>query len=282
MDSSISPVSQLRWYLEAGVDEVVGEVPVNCYALLRELQPTLTTNLPFPSTRLDTAAALQSAMADGGLMPFPPLTPAIPSAVLSTTAAELAARCATLDALRVAVTNFEDCPLKVSAAKTVFADGVPAAPVMIIGEAPGVEEDRRGVPFVGPSGQLLDRMLESIGLDRHRNCYITNVVPWHPPANRKPTLAEVGILLPFLERHITLIAPQILLLLGGIAASAVLARPEGIMKLRGQWLEYSAGLSRPIPAIATFHPAYLLRAPAQKRFTWRDLLVLQHRLEELS
>ncbi|KAF0139848.1 MAG: DNA polymerase bacteriophage-type, partial [Rhodospirillaceae bacterium] len=197
------------------------------------------------------------------------------------TAAELAACCTTLEALRAAIADFEGCALKTPVANTVFADGVPAAPVMVIGEAPGIEEDRQGLPFVGPSGRLLDRMLESIGLERHRNCYITNVVPWRPPANRKPMPAEVSALLPFLERHIVLVNPQILLLVGGLAASVVLARNEGIMRLRGQWLEYSAGLPRPIPAIATFHPAYLLRSPAQKRLAWRDLLALKQRLESL-
>lgn len=274
MESSIPPVALLRWYLEAGVDEVVGEVPVNYYVLSRVPPPVSTAH---PLARLDTPAALQLAChVTPSLSPVPTLPP---SALR--TAAELAAHCATLDALRAAVTSFEGCTLKTSAANTVFSDGVPAAPVMVIGEAPGVEEDQQGVPFVGPSGRLLDRMLRSIGLDRRHNCYITNVVPWRPPANRKPTLAEVNMLLPFLERHITLTAPQILLLVGGLAASVILARPEGIMKLRGQWLEYSVGLSRPIPAIATFHPAYLLRSPAQKRFAWRDLLALRHRLEGL-
>lgn len=149
---------------------------------------------------------------------------------------------------------------------------------MCIGEAPGQEEDRQGLPFVGPSGKLLDRMLASIGLDRS-SAYITNVLPWRPPANRKPTQDEVATCLPFVSRHIELVDPQVLILFGGAAASALLARHEGINRLRGRWFEYSSpGLPRPIPALATFHPAYLLRTPEAKRGAWRDLLMARRKL----
>ena len=244
---NIASLALLRWYLESGVDDVIGDVPRNYYSSseCRSAKKNLKKEISF----------------------FKKKDKKLRNSILSitSTASALAAQCTTLESLRATLTSFDGCTLKKSAANTVFADGTPTAPVMVIGEAPGVEEDRQGLPFVGQSGHLLDRMLESIGLERCRNCYITNVVPWRPPGNRKPTPGEVSIVLPFLERHITLAAPQILLLVGGLAASAVLTGHEGIMKLRGKWLEYSAGLSQPIPTIATFHPAYLLRSPAQKR-----------------
>ena len=194
------------------------------------------------------------------------------------TAAHIAAGCATLAELRTALEGFEGLSLKAAAASTVFGDGNPEAAVMCIGEAPGQEEDRQGLPFVGPSGKLLDRMLKSIGLDR-TSAYITNVVPWRPPANRKPTPDEVAICMPFVSRHIELVDPQLLILFGGAAASALLAKAEGINRLRGRWFEFnSPGLPRPVPVLATFHPAYLLRTPDAKRDAWRDLLLVHKKL----
>ena len=153
---------------------------------------------------------------------------------------------------------------------------------MLVGEAPGEEEDRRGLPFVGVSGKLLDRMLGWIGLDRS-SFYITNVVYWRPPGNRHPTQAEITACLPFLRRHIEIVSPRLLVFVGGSAASALLGRAEGIGKLRGRWLNYeSPGLARPILALATYHPAYLLRSPAQKREAWRDLLMIKDKLQSLG
>jgi DNA polymerase len=161
----------------------------------------------------------------------------------------------------------------------VFADGDPQARVMVIGEGPGAEEDRRGLPFVGVSGRLLDRMLAAIGLDR-TSAYITNVLFWRPPGNRTPTGTEIAACLPFVERHIELVDPEYLLLAGGISAKTLLGRSEGILKLRGRWAHYQhAGMARPIPAMASLHPAYLLRQPAQKRLAWRDFLALREALE---
>jgi DNA polymerase len=163
----------------------------------------------------------------------------------------------------------------------VFADGNPAAKVMVIGEAPGADEDRAGLPFVGVSGQLLDRMLACIGLDR-ATAYITNVIFWRPPGNRQPTPAEIAACLPFVERHIELVSPELLVLVGGASAKTILARGEGITKLRGRWHDYeSAGMSRPIPAMPTYHPAFLLRQPVLKRDAWRDLLAIQERLKKI-
>jgi DNA polymerase len=188
----------------------------------------------------------------------------------------------TLEALRTALEQFEGCPLKHTATNLVFADGNPAARVMIVGEAPGADEDRIGRPFVGVSGQLLDRMLGWIGLDR-TSVYITNVLFWRPPGNRTPTQAEIAACLPFVERHIELVSPDILVLAGAASAKTLLARNEGITRLRGRWMLYeSSGMTRPVPAMAIFHPAFLLRQPAQKREVWRDLLAIRDKLDSLD
>ncbi|MBM3571644.1 MAG: uracil-DNA glycosylase, partial [Alphaproteobacteria bacterium] len=165
-----------------------------------------------------------------------------------------------------------------TATNLVFGDGNPQAGLMLIGEAPGADEDRQGLPFVGVSGQLLDRMLAAIGRDR-RSAYITNILPWRPPGNRQPTPAEIALCLPFIQRHIELVAPRVMVLVGGTSAKALLGRAEGIMKLRGRWFEYaSVGLAQPVAALATYHPAYLLRTPAQKREAWRDLLAVKKKI----
>ena len=161
----------------------------------------------------------------------------------------------------------------------MFADGNPDARLMFIGEAPGAEEDRQGLPFVGPAGRLLDLMLAAIGLDRS-DVYVTNILPWRPPGNRNPTDSETTACLPFIERHIELVRPQILIPVGGTAAKALLNTREGIMKLRGRWLTYETPRMNVIPARAVLHPAYLLRSPAQKRDTWHDLLAIKRRLDE--
>jgi DNA polymerase len=176
---------------------------------------------------------------------------------------------------------FDGCQLKQTATNLVFGDGNPKAKVMLVGEAPGADEDRQGKPFVGVSGQLLDRMLGWIGLDRS-SFYITNQVYWRPPGNRKPTDAEVAACQPFVMRHIELVSPELLILVGGAATKTLLGRTDGVMKLRGRWFEYaSGGLPRPIPAMVVLHPAFLLRTPSFKRETWRDLLAVKQRLETL-
>jgi uracil-DNA glycosylase family 4 len=192
----------------------------------------------------------------------------------------LAAACGSLAELEAALQQFDGCALKQTATRLCFADGNPQARLMLIGEAPGAEEDRQGKPFVGPSGQLLDRMLAAIGLDR-RSVWITNLIFWRPPGNRAPTTAEVAVCLPFLERQIELIGPRQLLFLGGSAAHALLDVTDGVTRLRGRPFMYQpAGAARPIPAAVTFHPAYLLRQPLQKRLVWRDLLTLRQQLED--
>jgi uracil-DNA glycosylase family 4 len=270
--ADLHPYDILRWYMEAGVDETMGEEPMDRYATSRRAAESRASAVPpaqpaaarRPAREHDQPAAVEASFLTASELPG--------------TAAHLATGCHDLQALRHAMEGFEGLALKQAASSTVFGDGNPEASVMCIGEAPGQEEDRRGLPFVGPSGKLLDRMLASIGLDR-TTCYITNVVPWRPPANRKPTPDEVAVCMPFLSRHIELVDPQVLILLGGASAAAVLAKADGINRLRGRWFEFnSPGLPRPIPALATFHPAYLLRTPEAKRDAWRDLLMVARKV----
>lgn len=194
-------------------------------------------------------------------------------------AARQAAACANLVELETAMRNFEGCALKQTASQLVFADGAETARIIIIGEAPGGEEDRIGKPFVGPAGQLLDKMLGSIGLDRTQ-VRIINTVPWRPPGNRTPTETEIALCLPFLHRHIALMAPSLLVTLGAVATKALLG-PEakaGIIRLRGSWQQANVnGLSAPLPCLPSYHPAYLLRTPMAKRESWQDMLTLYER-----
>jgi DNA polymerase len=198
------------------------------------------------------------------------------------TARQIARACRSLDELVRALEAFELCPLKETATRLCLADGDPGARVMLVGEAPGVEEDRQGKPFVGPSGKLLDRMLATIGLDRSR-VYITNTVFWRPPGNRAPTALELATCLPFLERQIELLQPALLVFVGGIAAKALLGLNEGVTRLRGRRFAYRPADDRAaIPALVIFHPAYLLRQPMQKRLAWRDLLQIAQELRDLG
>ncbi len=266
IEAAMPPFETLRWYLDAGVDECVGEVAANRFAApLAPTAPPASLAARQPVVSEDRPASSKPAAA--------PPRPAAPS---------IAAGAKTLDELKAALLSLEGCALKSTATQLVFADGNPEAKVMFIGEAPGADEDRIGRPFVGQAGRLLDKMLGSIGLDRDK-AYITNLLVWRPPGNRTPTPQEVALLLPFLERHIELVDPELVVLLGGTAAQAVLAKSEGITKLRGKWFDYATpGLVRPVHALATFHPAYLLRQPAQKREAWRDLLMLRRKLDELG
>ena len=186
-----------------------------------------------------------------------------------------------LEMLRSKMAEFDGCALKRTATQLVFADGLPGSRIMLIGEAPGEGEDRIGRPFVGRAGQLLDRMLSGIGLDRQK-VYIANVVPWRPPGNRPPTLQETQICLPFIERQIDLADPEYLVCLGGSAARALLGVHGGIMRARGSWLPYPRQIGRDIQALAMLHPAFLLRQPAHKRFAWADMRALARVLEARS
>jgi DNA polymerase len=220
----------------------------------------------------------------GGAEPPPPAKTAakapLPPDAAVMAAREAAREAASLEELRAILEGFEGCALKVTASRLVFADGVPTAKLMLVGEAPGAEEDRQGKPFVGRAGQLLDRMLAAIGLDRTK-VYIANIVPWRPPGNRTPTPQESAICLPFITRQIELVDPAVLVFLGGFAASSLIGTKDGILKTRGRWLSYAAG-SRDIRAMATLHPAYLLRQPLQKRLAWRDFLAVKRALDEAA
>jgi DNA polymerase len=189
-------------------------------------------------------------------------------------AARMAARqAASLEELGARLAAFEGCALKATAKNLCFYRGLPQAPLMLVGEAPGRDEDLEGKPFVGRAGQLLDKMLAAIGLSE-RDAHIANIVYWRPPGNRTPTPQEAQVCLPFLERQVELVAPRVVVLLGGAAAKHVLGVTEGIMRLRGKWQELEIGNHR-VRALATLHPAYLLRAPAAKRLAWRDLLAVK-------
>jgi DNA polymerase len=270
MTTPMDALAALRWQIDAGADEVVADLPVDRYA-------AAATPAAAPASPRQLAEAPAPRLAP---RPVPP-APALASGTAQSARA-LAAAARTVTELAEALAAFEGCPLKHTATNLVFADGNPEARVMVIGEAPGADEDRAGRPFVGVSGQLLDRMLGWIDLDRRTTAYITNVIFWRPPGNRQPTAAEIAACLPFVERHIELVSPDVLILVGAAAAKTVLARSEGITKLRGRWFQFeSTGMSRPVPAMPTYHPAFLLRQPAQKRETWRDLLAIRERLEKL-
>ena len=270
MDSlTTHPAALMRWYLDAGVDETIGEAPVDRF---KAPPPPKATMIP-----AQIAASIPAAPRAPAVTPVPPLV------IADATAAHLAQACTTVAALRAAVENFEGCGLKKFAKNTVFADGNPQARIMFIGEAPGADEDRQGLPFVGASGKLLDKMLASIGLDRATNAYITNIIFWRPPGNREPTHEEIAACLPFVQRHIELVDPAVLVCLGGPSAKTILATASGITKLRGKWHDYqTSGLSRPTSAMPLFHPAYLLRSPQQKRLAWRDLLSIKQKLAETT
>jgi DNA polymerase len=272
----------LAWYVSSGADEALGEEPINRFeAPSGAARPPITaphateqhrTELPGltapPASRPRAAAPLPDQTLDA-----------------LASARELAASATNLAELRGAIESFEGCGLKATAHSTVFCDGNPDAPIMLIGEAPGRDEDRQGRPFVGAAGQLLDRMLASIGLDRTaedpaKSVYISNILPWRPPGNRNPSAEEIALCMPFLQRHIELKKPQIIVALGAVSSKQLLETSTGIMRTRGRWDEIAAG-DHKIPILPMFHPAYLLRQPAQKRYAWADLQSLRDRIAAL-
>lgn len=283
----------LAFYVEAGVDVLLVEDAVDRFTEIPQSRPGMLAVPPGPR---DAPAALPAATAGTARprpasdRPRPGGTPpqrfalgaagsAAPQAPLAPEAAIMAAREAArsaqdLDELRAILDRFEGCALRSTARRLVFADGNPQAKIMFVGEAPGREEDLEGLPFVGPSGRLLDRMMAAIGLSR-TSAYIGNVVPWRPPGNRTPTPQETETCLPFIRRQIELADPDILMCLGAPSAQALLGIKDGIRRSRGHWHAYHTG-RREIRAIATFHPAYLLRSPLEKRLAWRDFLAVKN------
>lgn len=261
-----SLIAALAWQIELGADEAIAEVPIDRFAEgeARRSQPSPAPGVAPATPRApeDPIGASVDAQPDG--------------------AEELARRAATLDELADIMRDWPGSPLREGARNFVFADGNPAARVMIVGEAPGAEEDRQGRPFVGRAGQLLDRMLAAIGLDRaapeaERAVYITNMLPWRPPGNRSPSDQEALAFLPFVKRHIELADPDIVVTMGNAATKPLLATETGIKRMRGKWARL------PVPAkpvLPTFHPAYLLRTPGDKKRAWFDMIALSRALEE--
>ena len=268
MDFMPEPAPSIRqllaFYLEAGVDCALSEEPVNRVA---DPNPAAALAQTTPAGPARTVALATPAARSGSVLP--------PEAAIAT-AREAARTAPSLDALRTLLENFDGCALKSTATRLVFADGNPQARVMFVGEAPGRDEDIQGLPFVGRSGQLLDRMIAAIGLDRSK-AYIANVIPWRPPGNRTPTPQETQICLPFIQRQIELVNPDVLVTLGNPSTQTLLSTREGIMKTRGKWFDYDTG-TRMIRAMATFHPAYLLRSPSYKRMSWQDLRAIARAL----
>jgi DNA polymerase len=264
-DFHIATAQLLRWHTDMGVDVALDEEP---HDRLAEAA-TPASNPARPSSGGAQPRASQPAVV---------ATPTAAPSDAAQVARSMARSAATLDELRELLGRFDGCALKTTAKSLVFADGNPQGRVMLVGEAPGAEEDRSGVPFVGRSGQLLDRMLAAIGLDRTK-VYIANVIPWRPPGNRTPTPQEAAVCQPFIERQVQLADPDILVCLGGPAAQSLLGITDGILKSRGRWTSYDTG-TRTIRAIATLHPAYLLRQPLQKRLAWRDFKAIRAALAE--
>lgn len=262
-----SKLEILKWYKVMGLEEAVGNEPNNRFITKADAEEGVMTLKSTASKELNiTSKQTQIAGSSAGL-----------SFVRGGSSSEEICRdVESLEELRAALEKFEGCPLKATATNLVFSAGNPQASLMFIGEAPGADEDRQGLPFVGMSGQLLDKMLATIGLDRTK-IYISNILPWRPPGNRQPSSSEISMCLPFVRKHIELVKPQILVCVGGTSTKALLDTNEGIMRLRGRWHDCQG-----IPTLAIYHPAYLLRSPGQKRYFWKDLLTLQDKLQELG
>lgn len=283
---ALDAANVLKWLAEMGADEAILSQPVDRFAESvtnrgnaaprppgggDEPAPRPPLNRPHPTS---APAAVPAA-------PRPPATaiPAVPAAELEA----MAQGCETLDALAQFLDNFDACPLKRTATRLCFADGLPGAHIMIVGEAPGRDEDEQGLPFVGKSGQLLDKMLKAAGYDRHsddpaRSVFITNAVFWRPPGNRNPSTAELLMCLPFVRRAIELAAPRVVMTAGNIPAQALLDTRQGITRVRGNWHTLNVA-GRELDVMPTLHPSYLLRSPEAKRLAWRDLLTVKERLE---
>jgi uracil-DNA glycosylase family 4 len=264
----------LAFYLEAGVDCALSDEPID---RLSEPEAPAATKATVPSGDISSSRQVRTPSA-AFVAPTAEPSPAPDAAIAS--AREAARSAASLEILRDMLEKFDGCALKSTATRLVFADGNPKARIMFVGEAPGRDEDIEGLPFVGRSGKLLDRMIAAIGLDR-TTVYIANVIPWRPPGNRTPTPQETQICLPFIQRQIELVDPDILVTLGNPSTQTLLSTREGIMKTRGRWFDYGTG-TRTIRAMATFHPAYLLRSPSYKRLSWQDLRAIAKALPQTA
>ena len=270
-------MAALSWYLDAGVDVAFDTDPVD-----RTIMPALPV-ADTPATKPDAAPPQHmQTRTDGAGASF------IGASEARTESLKRALAAQNLDELRNAIAGFDGLSLKHTATNMVFAAGNPSAPIMVLGDAPESEDDRTGHAFVGPSGQLLDKMLAAINLTRENDVYIANILNWRPPGNRTPASAEIDVCLPFIERHIALVRPKLLVFAGEVAARALLGRSEPLSRLRGQWHDYVPQTpemrqnAAPIPALALYHPTVLLRTPAQKRAAWADLLTVQAKANDLG
>ncbi|MER8485691.1 uracil-DNA glycosylase [Mesorhizobium sp. M1322] len=289
-DNRFDIADLLAFYASAGVDEALEEGPVNRFAEAASKPPERAPATVVPPTGENAALPRSTSLSRAGMgerqaaapaVRAPSSTATVPDEQQAALARQLATTAATLDELRQHMAAFDGCNLKFTAKNLVFADGNPNAAVMLVGEAPGRDEDIEGLPFVGRSGRLLDRMLAAIGLDR-TSAYIANVIPWRLPGNRTPTPYETEICRPFIERQIELVNPKVLVNLGGPSAKTLLNTTEGILRLRGNWRVHTTASGIAIPAMPTLHPAYLLRTPAHKKLAWRDFLEVKAKLRALG
>ncbi|MBT6033354.1 MAG: uracil-DNA glycosylase [Kordiimonadaceae bacterium] len=267
-DQDLDPANMLKWYIECGVDECISENETNWFDEASEIQVIQKVSTTSSSEKKPISRPVSKA-------------PLVSNKEIISNAEKLVAQCTSLEALNEAILSFEDCSLKNTASNTVYCDGNPQSDIMVIGEAPGVDEDRDGKPFIGECGQLLNKMFAAINMTRENDFYITNLVPWRPPGNRKPTSAECDICLPFLKRHIELFNPKMIILVGGTSANALLDNNIGITKLRGKWQEYEMD-GKQIPIVSILHPEYLIRQPNCKKQTWHDLLSIKERIGTLE
>ncbi|PWK75713.1 uracil-DNA glycosylase [Aminobacter sp. AP02] len=268
----------LAFYAAAGVDDALVDDPIDRFAesaQQRQAAPAQKVAQPSDAPR---PGADRTATPPA---PRPAASAALPDEAQAAAARELASQAASLDELRQIMEGFDGCNLKATAKSMVFADGSPDADLMLVGEAPGRDEDLEGLPFVGRSGQLLDRILAAIGIER-KSAFVTNVIPWRPPGNRTPTPHETEICRPFIERQIALTKPKVLVTLGGPSAKLLVGSTEGILRLRGSWKSHTTADGTVIPVMPTLHPAYLLRNPAHKKLAWRDFLEVKAKLRELG
>ena len=283
-EPEVNLATLLRFYAESGVDALVGDEPVDRFVESEKPEPAQARARALPEKSLPPGRSdMRGPQTTAPVAPPSPpsAAAAIPDQAAVDNAREAAARAASIEALREALLAFNGCNLRAGARNTVFADGNPAADIMFVGEAPGRDEDRQGLPFVGRAGQLLDRMLAAIDLDRER-VYITNMIPWRPPGNRTPTPFEIELCRPFIERHIALANPKIIVFLGNVSTKSMLNTTRGILSIRGAWTRYRQGDGLDIPALPTLHPAYLLRNPAHKRLSWIDFLALKKLADEIA
>ncbi len=281
MTQNASALECLRWHIDAGADAAFAEAPADW------------TGFKKPQARQTPGAVPVQMAAKASLPPVAaPQPPLLGASDARKESENLARGAQNLEELKQAIAAFDGIAIKNTATNLVFSSGNPAAKIMLVGEAPGADEDRQGEPFVGASGQLLDKILDCVGLSRHgedplNSVYISNILNWRPPGNRTPAPGEIEVSLPFIERHIALVQPDILMFVGGVSAKALLNRTDSISRLRQVWHGYAPvtpdiGLNGGVAALATYHPAFLLRTPGQKRAVWTDMLMLQKKRMELG